>query len=94
MVATVGRPKDSDFIHSSKIRGAGLTSSYEEEEAVLLLALDWARANCPTEHISTCSDSQALLKDIRSDMHYTKSIRQRLDNRKGHTILIWAYQGT
>ncbi len=35
----------------------------------LLLALDWARANCPTECISICSDSQSLLKAIQSGAH-------------------------
>ncbi len=78
MVATVGDPDDSDFIHSSKIRGSELTSSYEEEEAVLLLALGWARANCPTERRSICSDSQALFKAIHSDVNHTQSIQKRL----------------
>ncbi len=86
MVTTVGDPADPVIIHTSKIRGA-----YEEQKAALLLALSWARANCPTECISIYSDSQALLKDIHSGAH---SFRQRLDNRKGPTILIWAYQAT
>ncbi len=51
MVATTGDPADPLIIHTSKARGAELTSSYEEEKAALLLALDWARANCPTERI-------------------------------------------
>ncbi len=60
MVATVGDPADPVIMHTSKARGAELTS-YEEEKAALLMALDWARANCSTEHISICSDSQGLL---------------------------------
>ncbi len=40
MVATVGDPADPVIIHTSKTRGAELTSSYEEEKAALLLALD------------------------------------------------------
>ncbi len=55
----------------------------------LLLALDWARANCPTERISICSDSQFLLKAIQGGAHDTQSIRQRLDNREGPTTLNW-----
>ncbi len=62
MVATVGDPADPVIIHTSKVRGAELTSSYEEEKAALLLALDWAWANCPTERISICSDSQSIHK--------------------------------
>ncbi len=77
------------IIHKSKARGAELTSSYEEEKATLLLALNWARANCPTERISICSDSQPLLKATQSGAHDTQSIRQRLDNREGSTTLIW-----
>ncbi len=38
--------------------------------------------NCPTKHITICSDNQSLLRA-------THHIRQRLDNRKGLTILIW-----
>ncbi len=45
MVATTGDPADPVIIHTSKARAAELTSSYEEEKAALLLALDWARAN-------------------------------------------------
>ncbi len=44
MVATVGDTADPVSIHTSKARGAELTSSYEEEKAALLQALDWARA--------------------------------------------------
>ncbi len=52
MVATTGDLADPVIIHRSKARGAELTSSsYEEEKAALLLALDWARVNCPTERI-------------------------------------------
>ncbi len=45
MVAAVGDPADPVIIHTSKARGAELTSSYEEEKAALRLALDWVRAN-------------------------------------------------
>ncbi len=88
MVATVGDTADSAIIHTPKARGVGLTSSYEEGKAALLLALDWPRANCPTERISICSDIQSRLKAIQSGAHDTQSIRQRLDNREGHTTLI------
>ncbi len=64
--ATVGDPADPVIIHTSKARGGELTSSYKEEKAALLLALDWIRANCPTERISICSDSQYLLKAVQS----------------------------
>ncbi len=87
MIGAVGNPPDPVIIHTSKIRGAELTSSYEEEKAAFLLALDWARANCSTESISICSESQSLLKAIQSGAHDTP-IRQRLDKRKGPNILI------
>ncbi len=89
MAATVGDPADPVVIHTSKARGSELTPSYEDEKAVLLLAFDPARANCPTERISTCSDSQSLLKAIQSDAYDTQSIRQRLDTTEGPTTLIW-----
>ncbi len=57
MVATTGDPADPVIIHTFKARGAVLTSSYKEEKAALVLALDWARANSPTERISICPDS-------------------------------------
>ncbi len=47
MVATVGDPADPVIIHTSKLRGAGLNSSYEEGKAVLLLALDWQGPTAP-----------------------------------------------
>ncbi len=49
MVATVGDPADPVFIHTSKICGVELTSSYEEEKVALHLTFDWTRANCPAE---------------------------------------------
>ncbi len=36
MVATVGYPAEPVIIHTSKARGAELTSSYEEEKAAFL----------------------------------------------------------
>ncbi len=48
MVATAADLADRVTIQMSKIRGSELTSSYDEEEAALLLALDWARTNSPT----------------------------------------------
>ncbi len=57
------------------------SSSYEKEEAALLTGLDWTRANCPTECISTWS--------IQSGAHDTQYICQRLENRKGPNVLIW-----
>ncbi len=74
MAATVGDPADTVVIHTSKARGSELTSSYKEEKASL--ALNWARANCPTEGISICFDSPSLLKAIQSGAHDTQSIRQ------------------
>ncbi len=88
MVATVGDSADPVIIHISKARGAERTSSYEEEKPALLLALNCARANCPTECISIRPDSQSLLKAVQSGAHDAQSIRQRLDNRKGRTTLI------
>ncbi len=50
------------FIQTSKIHGADLTSSYEEQKATLLLTINWVRVTCPTESITMCSDSSSLLK--------------------------------
>ncbi len=89
LVAPVGDLGEPVTIHTPKAHGVELTSSYEEEKAALLLAPDWARANCPTERISICNDSQSLPKAIQSGPHDTQSIRQLLDNREGLTTLIW-----
>ncbi len=75
MVATVGDPADPVITHTSRIRGAELTSSYREEKTVLFLAPGWASGR-----IAICSDSQPLLKAIRNGAHDAQSIRQRLDN--------------
>ncbi len=55
---------------------AELTSSYEEEKVTLDLALDWARANCPTEHILKWSASRNLLKIVENGAHDTQSTGQ------------------
>ncbi len=47
MVATVGDPADPEIIRTSKAHGAELISSYEEEKAAQLLALDWAYCQLP-----------------------------------------------
>ncbi len=44
MIATTGDPAGHEVIHTPKARVSELTS-YEEEKAALLLALDWAGAN-------------------------------------------------
>ncbi len=61
MVTAIGDPTNPAVVHASKIRAAVLISSYEEENAAFLLALDCARDYCPNERISSCSDSQFLL---------------------------------
>ncbi len=58
MVATLEDPADPIVIQMPKTRGAELTSSYEEEKAALLVALDWARTNGPTERLTIWSDSR------------------------------------
>ncbi len=59
------------IIHTSEERGVELTCSYEEKKADRLLALDYASANCPTERISICPDSQSPLKAIQSGAYDT-----------------------
>ncbi len=76
------------IIHTPKVRGAGLTSTYNEEKDALLLAFHWAMAKRPTERISICSDSQSKLKAIHSGAHDTQFIRQRLDNMESPDTLI------
>ncbi len=67
MVTTIGDPVNPVVVLTSKIREAVLTSSYEEENAALLLAPDWARAHCPTGRIANCSDSKCLHKAIEGN---------------------------
>ncbi len=59
-------PRQKLIIPLSKTLGVELTSPYEDEKAAQLLTLDWAWANCPTERISICSDSQSLRPLTRS----------------------------
>ncbi len=82
--AIAGDHVDPVIIHSFRARGAELTSSYEEEKAALLVALNWAWADCPTERIPI-----PLLKAHQRGANDTHSIPKRLDNRKGSTILMW-----
>ncbi len=64
MVATVRDSADHVIINPTKVHGAKLIGSYEKENAVLPLALEWARATCLTELISIWYESQSLLKAI------------------------------
>ncbi len=83
MEATVGDPADPVIIHTSKVRGAELTSSYEEEKAKALIRRTFTdppsnrpRTTIVFEHYSwkadCTTDSLALL-------------------RPGHTPLLKAY---
>ncbi len=47
MLTKVGDPADPVIIFVSKIRGAELTPSYEQEKTALRLVFDCARANYP-----------------------------------------------
>ncbi len=62
-----------------------VASSYGEDKATLLHALNWASANYPTEHITICNYNQT----IPSGTSDTKHIHHRLDNKKSYIILIW-----
>ncbi len=57
IVATLGDSAETVVIHTPKIRGAELAFSYEELKATIFLALEWTRANCPTERIAIYSDN-------------------------------------
>ncbi len=65
MVATEGDPTDPVINHMSIIHGAGSAFYNDEVNTAVLLVLDWARVNCPTERTPICSDSQSLLIAIQ-----------------------------
>ncbi len=65
MVATVGHSADPVIIRTSKVRGVEMTSSYEEEKAALFLALDWARADRPTQYALTANPYLKLFRVAR-----------------------------
>ncbi len=54
MESTVGVPDTHVISHTSKIRGAELTSPYEEQNAALLLAVNRVRVNSTTERKAIC----------------------------------------
>ncbi len=47
MVATVGDPADPGVVHTSNARGAKLTSSYEEEKALIRRTFNDPPSNRP-----------------------------------------------
>ncbi len=81
---TEGDPTDISIINTSRLHRSELTSSYGEDKATLLHALNWASAHYPTELITICNYNQTIPRGT-SD---TKHIRQRLNSKKSNIILI------
>ncbi len=73
MVATVGDPADPVIIHTSKIRGAELTSSYEKENAAPVLGSTGQRPTAPLSAYQYALTANLDLKLFRV-AHMTPSL--------------------
>ncbi len=82
-----GDPANPTTLLTKQQRGAAITSSYDEEKAAMLMALDW---HSPSHAAAaTCTDSQFFLKAIQSGSADTADLRSMLDKRAGKTTLHW-----
>ncbi len=81
MVVTEGDPANPTTLLTRQQRGAAITSSYDEEKAALLMALEWLSPS----HAATviCSDSQSFRKAIQSGSADTADLRRMVNKRAG-----------
>ena len=89
MIVTTGDPEEPRVVASARMRGAAITSSYDEETAAMALALDWLRDNGHHLEAAICTDSQSLLAALEANAPGTINIRNQLDGRAGSTVLQW-----
>ncbi len=64
MVVTEGDPANTMTLLTKQQRGVAITSSYDEEKAVMRMALEWFLPSHAAAAI--CTDSQSLLQAIQS----------------------------
>ena len=88
-VITTGSARYPVVLETIQKKGGKLTSSYDEEKAAMLLALNWMKTNNQYTDTIICSDSQSLLYSIDSLMPNTADIRKLLDSMKGRTFIHW-----
>ena len=89
LVVTAGDPADPRVIDKILLKGAPLTSSYEEELRAMEAATVWLAGQ--DDHASTliCSDSQSLLRAIEGGSLDTASIRKTLAAVPCDITLMW-----
>ncbi len=87
MVVTEGDPANPTTLLTRQQHGAAITSSYDEEKAVLRMALEWLSPSHAAAVI--CTDSQSFRKAIQSGSADTAGLRCMLNKRAGKTTLLW-----
>ena len=85
-----GNPERPSVTKTLKIKGASVTSSYDEEVRAMELALDWIESNI-YRSIKVCivTDSQSLCQSIRDDDPELDQMRSRLRNLVCKLTIQW-----
>ncbi len=86
MVVTEGDPANPRTLLTKQQRGAASTSSYDEEKAAMLMALEWFSPSHAAAAI--CTDSQSLLKAIQCGSADTADLKSVLNERAEKTTLL------
>ncbi len=86
MVVTEGDPANPTNLLTKQRRGAAFTSSYDEEKAVMRMALEWLRPLHAA--VAICTDSQSLLRALQSGSADTTGLRRMLNKRAVKTTLL------
>ncbi len=87
MVVTEGDPANPMTLFTKQQQGAAITSSYDEEKAVMRMALEWLLPS--HEAAVICTNNQSLLKAIQSGSDDTSDTRRMFVKRAGKTTLLW-----
>ncbi len=88
-------PVDPTILHRSHLSGAAFTLGVAEEAAAMPLALEWTTENHPDHPLTTCTDSQSLLKATECRSPVTDHLRSLLNVRPGPITFLWVpgYKG-
>ena len=64
VVVTRGDPDNFVTLQTLTVKGAALTSSYEEEMSAMYRALTWIHDDCLDEKVLICTDSLSLCQTL------------------------------
>ena len=90
VVVTRGDPDSPLIVQKIMVKGAAITSSFDEEDRAMQRALGWIEENLDQQHsVAIFTDSQSLCVALAGDSPSLDPIRSRIKNIRAQITIQW-----